>query len=425
MHSAALRSIVLFVALLAAGIESTPTPRTKRSFTVPRVKNRDFTGHDGPTELLKAYRKHDMPIPRSLVDLVEARNEKRSLDSLGGFVGTVSATEANNGVEYVSPVKVGGQTVNVAFDTGSSDLWVFGAQLDATSKNGHDVYDSSKSSSFKALEGSTFNCTYGDGSGVLGNVAMESVSVGGVTVSAQAVGVANFVSDQFVKDTGSSGLMGLAFSSLNRVRPQAQKTFFDNVMNDLAQPVFTADLRRDGAGSYEFGRIDQSKFTGDMTWIPVNSTSGFWQFTSDTFAVNNGPSQKSKDGAQAIADTGTTLILANPQLVETYYAQVQGAVLSAEEEGYVFPCDTALPDLSLDIGGSYIAKVPGADIKFSQYNENMCFGGLQPTKSKVQIFGDVLFKSQFVAFNGSERSIGFAKAVDNEKKAAKTTRRRR
>jgi hypothetical protein len=107
-----------------------------------------------------------------------------------------------------------------------------------------------------------------------------------------------------------------------------------------------------------------------MTWIPVDSTSGFWQFTSDTFAVDNGPSQKSRDGAQAIADTGTTLILANPRLVDAYYAQVQGAFNSAEEEGYVFPCDATLPDLSLDIGGSYIAKVPGADIKFSQYNEN-------------------------------------------------------
>jgi hypothetical protein len=55
----------------------------------------------------------------------------------------------------------------------------------------------------------------------------------------------------------------------------------------------------------------------------------------------------------------------------------------------------------------------------------VCFGGLQATASKVQIFGDVLFKSQFVAFNGADRSIGFAMAVDNQKKAAKTTRRRR
>jgi len=37
-----------------------------------------------------------------------------------------------------------------------------------------------------------------------------------------------------------------------------------------------------------------------------------------------------------------------------------------------------------------------------------CFGALQATTSGLQIYGDILFKSQFVAFNGGNNSIGMA-----------------
>lgn len=38
----------------------------------------------------------------------------------------------------------------------------------------------------------------------------------------------------------------------------------------------------------------------------------------------------------------------------------------------------------------------------------MCFGGLQVTRSKVQIYGDVMFKSHFVAFDAGDMAIGLA-----------------
>jgi len=378
MFSAILRSLVVFVSCLALFVTSSPTPvrnsnaPPRRSFTVPRVRNRNFGGYDGPTELLKAYRKHAMPIPRGLQQKVAARRVKRSLQARaagGQNAGSVPAIPVGNGIEYVSTITVGGQKVDVDFDTGSSDLWVFSSQLDPWDQLGHQVYNHAQSPSSRVLEGSIFNCSYGDGSGVMGPVALDSVDIGGVTVSKQAVGMAALVTDEFVEDTGSSGLLGLAFSSLNRVRPEPQKTFFDNVMKDLEEPVFTADLRKVGVGSYEFGRVDDAKYSGNMTWVPVDTSSGFWQFTSDSFSINGGPPQKSREGAQAIADTGTTIIMADPALVDSYYALVPGAFVDDKEEGYVFPCATELPMLSLDIGGQYMAQIPGDDIRFTQYSD--------------------------------------------------------
>jgi hypothetical protein len=44
-------------------------------------------------------------------------------------VGEVIATPAANGAEYLSPVVIGGQTLNLNFDTGSADLYVLSWEL--------------------------------------------------------------------------------------------------------------------------------------------------------------------------------------------------------------------------------------------------------------------------------------------------------
>jgi hypothetical protein len=180
-------------------------------------------------------------------------------------------------------------------------------------------------------------------------------------------------------------------------------------MNDLDLPVFTADLDPDGTGVYEFGKIDASKFTGDMAWIPVNSSSGFWQFPSASFAIGN-KQFKNPAASQAIADTGTSLLLVDQAVAEAYYSQVQGAQLNAQVGGFIYPCDAELPDLSVAIGDAYMAKIPGNTVTFATVDQanTTCFGGIQGNQGAgLQIFGDTMFKSQFVAFNGGNQSLGF------------------
>jgi hypothetical protein len=273
-------------------------------------------------------------------------------------------------------VQIGGQTLNLDFDSGSSDLWVFNTQLSAQTTQGHTVFDPTKSSTFKMINGASFSISYGDGSGAAGNVGTDAVVVGGATVTQQAVELATAVSQSFVTDTSNNGLLGLAFSKLNTVQPQQQKTFFDNVMPSLAEPVFTADLRKDAVGAYEFGRIDSTKFTGDMAWVPVNTSQGFWQFATAGFAVGDGAAQTATP-AQAIADTGTTLILTSQEIADGYYSQIQGAVNDAQVGGVTVPCNATLPDLILDVGGIYQARVKGEDINFAQVQGNSEFPPFQ------------------------------------------------
>lgn len=416
------------------------------SFVVKRVPNPAFKGRTpgaGTRALIKAHRKYSIPLPAGLVDAMNAANagsaggvadavitgatdkaakkKGKAAVSTAAANSTSAATNATAGtgvvtntpeqgdVEYLSPISIGGQTMNMDFDSGSSDLWVFNTQLSTASQTGHTNFNPQKSTTFKLMQGASFSISYGDGSGAAGNVGTDTVNIGGATVTSQAIELATAVSTSFVQDTQSNGLVGLAFSKLNTVKPTQQKTFFDNAMSTLALPVFTADLRKAAAGAYTFGAIDSTRFNGSLSWAAVNTTNGFWQFSSSQFQVGTG-AVMAVSGGQAIADTGTTLMLANAAIVNAYYSQVTGAVNNATVGGVTFPCSAVLPNLMVDIGGNYMATVRGDDINFAAVDATgtTCFGGLQAIQSDLQIYGDIMFKSQFVAFNGGNNSIGMA-----------------
>ncbi|KAK4188853.1 penicillopepsin [Podospora australis] len=425
--------LTLFVfGLFTPWVSAVPSGIQKQSFKVERVRNEEFRGHNGPRQLLKAYRKYGLPISPELVEAVNLQEEER-LEELqrtdlqrramfkskrprtnekGTSSGIVAARPESGDIEFLSPITIGGQTITVDFDSGSADLWVFSSQLSPRSVVGHQVYDHTKSSTFSMIPDQNFAIKYGDGSTASGNVGTDTVEVGGVTVTGQAVEMATSVSTSFINDVPNNGMLGLAFSKLNQVTPTQQKTFFENVMPSLAEPVWTADLRKGQVGAYEFGRIDHAKYTGDLTWIPSNTTRGFWKFDTSGFSVGSSTAPlKQISTGHAIADTGTTLMLVAKEVSDAYWEQVPGAKFMPTVGGIAFPCNSTLPDLFIDVGGAYAAKVRGHDINFTTLKNGFCYGGVQPTPSKLQIWGNVFFRSQFVVFNGGNHSLGMAPHV--------------
>ncbi len=104
------------------------------------------------------------------------------------------------------------------FDSGSSDLWVWGPDIDQATlakgkQNGITPFEPTKSSTFKESSGSTWQITYGDQSSASGDVGTDIVKIGDISIEGQAVEVAQKISDQFAT-TGGQGLFGLAFGSM-------------------------------------------------------------------------------------------------------------------------------------------------------------------------------------------------------------------
>lgn len=302
--------------------------------------------------------------------------------------------------------------------------WVYSALQPSSQRSGHAVYPAP---STKKISGETWSISYGDGSGASGTVYADTVivgmseiyastgkansneSTGGVTATSQAVEAATSVSAQFQQDVDNDGLLGLAFSSINTVRPTPAKTFFDNVKASLASPLFAVTLKYHAPGTYDFGYIDSSKYTGTITYVNVNTANGFWEFTASGYAVGSGSTTTTSiDG---IADTGTTLLYLPTAVVRAYYAKVSGSSNSNTYGGYVFPCSTTLPSFTAIIGGTK-HTVPGTYINYAPVStgSSTCFGGIQPnTGIGFSIFGDIFLKSQYVVFSGaSTPQLGFA-----------------
>lgn len=267
----------------------------------------------------------------------------------------------------------------------------------------HNTYDTSTGTK---LSGATWQISYGDGSSASGDVYMDQVTVGGVVANSQAVEVATQVSSQFSSDTSNDGLLGLAFSSINTVSPTPQKTFYDNVKSSLADPVFAVTLKHQAPGSYDFGFIDSSKYTGSITYTSVDNSQGFWGFTADGYSVSN--SGSSGGSFSAIADTGTTLVLLDDTTISDYYSNIASAQNSSQQGGYIFDCTDTIPDFNVQIAG-YNAVIPGSYINFAANGDGTCFGGIQSNSGiGFSILGDVFLKSQYVVFDGDNLQIGFA-----------------
>ncbi|KPM42973.1 Endothiapepsin [Neonectria ditissima] len=425
-------------------VSSHPTASPNSNFSVRQVKNPKYT-RDGRRALAKAYRKYGVTLPASLAS---STHDGRALHRRND-TGSATTLPVQNDSEWLTPVEIGTppKTFQMDFDTGSSDLWVYSAQ--AAAAGGQTQYVASDSSTSKQLDGASFEIQYGDGSAAAGHVVQDKVSIGGLAVSAQAVEVADEVTASFAEQQDLDGLVGLAFSSINTVQPQQQNTFFASANAEQGVGLFTADLQQDAPGTYNFGFINESAFTGEIAYTDVDSTGGLWNFTSSGFSVGDSNSSLSQTPITGIADTGTTLLLLPGEVNQAYYSQVQGAQLDEAAGGFTFPCDAQLPDFSFGVGKAAVT-IPGAFMNFAPLqttsnagkrfvplhtaassssvgkrsrkfrggksvisaaqNTGMCFGGLQSSDSAgINIFGDIALKAAFVVFDGANSRIGFAK----------------
>ncbi|GME52929.1 Peptidase A1 [Neofusicoccum parvum] len=351
--------------------------------------------------------------------------------------GEVPAEDIQNDALYLCEVGIGtpAQTLKLDFDTGSADLWVWSTELPASTQStgkssGHAVFDPSKSSTYKEASGSTWQIQYGDSSSASGSVGTDNVTLGGLTVENQAVELAKTLSDQFVQGAGD-GLLGLAWGSINTVKPTAVKTPVENMIDQADIPkdaeLFTAYLgsTKDtneadkGESFYTFGYIDQDvlKAAGvsEPYYVDVDNSQGFWQFQSTSATVNGKTVDRS--GNTAIADTGTTLALVDDKTVEAIYAAIPGAKYDSANQGYIFPSSTTadqLPVVTFAVGEKQFT-VQKEDLAFADAGSGMVYGGIQSRGDMTfDILGDTFLKGIYAIFDQGNTRFGAVQRTEKE-----------
>lgn len=240
----------------SAPVKSGPRGQASLKQVRNTAYNAKFSRH-GALAREKAYLKYNASLPIELSTAV-SRVRKTFRAALADFdieldlnlkdkraTGSAVTTPEQYDVEYLTPVQIGSppQTLNLDFDTGSSDLWVYSSETPSSEVNGQSVYDPASSNTSSKQSGLSWSISYGDGSSSKGDVYYDTVSVGGLSVSNMAVEVASEVSSEFTADTEIDGLLGLGFSTLNTVSPTQQTTFFESAEDQLDSFLFTTDLR--------------------------------------------------------------------------------------------------------------------------------------------------------------------------------------
>jgi hypothetical protein len=125
--------LFLLVALLAAVVLAAPTVQVrglkKRSFQVPRSLNRahprGLNGYDAVKKVAFKYNMKNLKegfISFTKSELISGAGGVNKAANATNGTGTVAANPEQNAALFLSPVDVGGQTLNLDFDSGSSDL---------------------------------------------------------------------------------------------------------------------------------------------------------------------------------------------------------------------------------------------------------------------------------------------------------------
>lgn len=206
-----------------------------------------------------------------------------------------------------------------------------------------------------------------------------------------------------------SGLMGLAINLSTTCQPTMPNILSQLSSNDIQH--IAVDLQYHANGTYNFGQLDETAFTGAMTYQPVTPNKGYWWIELTTFRIGNSNSTRVHSW-DAIVDTGTSLFLGPIDIVKDYWVSVTSAEFSEADGAYVFLCNETLPDFHFGFADDWSEfTVPGAFMNYSVApgaGAPWCYGGIQESGMDFSIMGDVFLKAVYVDFNIANQSVGFA-----------------
>ncbi|KAJ7039437.1 aspartic peptidase domain-containing protein [Mycena alexandri] len=267
-------------------------------------------------------------------------------------------------IRYTAALTINGKILNVILDTGSTDLWL----------NPYDGVGSFEST------GVMKKLAYGQGDSFInGTVGLVEMSIAGHTIPRQAfINVTKIVGLDACA-SGICGLVGLGFDS-----PTAgiEKVLTDAGLDGPAlgksvlSSIFDQDPEKGRFFAFSLSRLGDDKDTADASlsiaeydekyaevqWMakrPVfPATAKSWHILSDGATVNGASVPWSANDAGTPSgqlliglDTGTTNIIVRPEVRDSIYSAVPGAVLaknsslknthwSADHDVWVVPCNT-------------------------------------------------------------------------------------
>ncbi|PPQ65448.1 hypothetical protein CVT26_000100 [Gymnopilus dilepis] len=342
----------------------------------------------------------------------------------------IPVTNQDQDSSYFGSISIGSpaQNFDVILDTGSSDLWL-ASDTCTDCDPSTPLFQTSKSTSLQPSNSlnSQVVIRYGSGS-VAGNLASDTVTMGGFTISQQTFLVVDRLTSGLL-DGSVSGIMGLAFQSIasTRATPFWQALANNNQLSSqelsfwLTRADPNSQTQNVPGGVFTLGGTNSSLFSGDIDFqdMPVSQPS-FWLLSLSAVTVQ-GKSVQITTGNSAVSaiDTGTTLIGGPSNDVAAIWAAVPGSGPSDANQGFFhFPCNTQV-NVTLSFGGKAWPINP-QDMNIGQESRgsSLCLGAIFDLSMGTNIpagsgnpnwvVGDTFLKNVYSVFRASPPSVGFA-----------------
>ncbi|XP_073989734.1 lysosomal aspartic protease-like isoform X2 [Rhodnius prolixus] len=327
--------------------------------------------------------------------------------------GVKEILKNNLNAAYYGEISLGTppQNFSVVFDTGSSNLWVPSSScyLSLACWN-HNSYKSSLSSTYRN-DGRPLILTYGSGN-VKGFLSTDTLTVSSLQVVDQKFGEMTSISREPFVQAKFDGIFGLAYPSIasDHVVPPVYNMFEQKLID---RPIFSFYLnRKEGAsvgGELMFGAINEDLVKEETLYpIPI-SLPKYWQFQMDGINTLTGD-YWCEYGCDAIADTGTSLIVGPPSDVSKIFRKL-GATIT--DRFGIVDCESIsqLPDIIFKINGrSYTLEPDDYILKLKNGNKEIClvgFSSLPKFPSQLWILGDVFLAKFYTVFDFGYNTVSF------------------
>ncbi|KAI0063476.1 acid protease, partial [Artomyces pyxidatus] len=314
---------------------------------------------------------------------------------------------------------IGGQEMEVIFDTGSSDLWVVSSNCTQADCDGVAKYSQTPTLS---LSNHSFSLSYLVGS-VSGVVGFETVAVGPYQISPQVFALANETRGLNLSVAGDSGILGLSFPLSAAIPPTSGKTLLENLFSyfDDAHRFFAFHLGGDlYDSSLSLGQLDPAlaNSTDGFTYTPVytgrKGVPDYWKLPLHAITLNGSASFSSLAPSRvpgsatpiAVLDSGTTFVLGPSADVDAFWNLV-GASRKTDGGQWQVKCSRAVTVgfvLGNDDTREYIVDPHDISWKEGDAADEWCTGGIQTNdhiNSGDWILGDTFLRNVYVTHHGA------------------------
>lgn len=347
--------------------------------------------------------------------------------------GQAKLTRVNlikNGLtNYITEIQVGNPPTSfkVLLDTGSGDLWLPGTFCDDFDARTSSVYNESRSLS-SSRDARQVKFTYTDGIEIEGELVRDEVELGGMLVkNVTLVSVSSISEASGFKSIGIEGILGLGFqSNCNRedVSPPLFRLMQTMGNRGLSKLVLSFCLNHGNdsskAGEMILGGLDESLYTGDIAWAPVNRHK-HWQLRLDSIELRYTIDQATtsstdpmvlkvcRNGCEAIFDTGSTIIGGNEHDVALLNEKI-GAKRNSAGQYVISNCkniNERLPWLVVTISGQQFFVSPK---QYTMGTDSKCMTSFVPLPDNIHtwVLGDHFIGNFYTILDFQNDRIGFA-----------------